>query len=226
MHPVIHCLLLAGIPLIPLSLSLFHPNFPILTKYIILIGAFGLTFTLYFYQFYRPFIRQKGDFLDLLLPDLFYVIDNKIRESRSQINNLRINVMIVRRKYLHPWQRYLIIDYFYPLESYKPSELELIYSENIGCSGTALYENEQIAYDSMLSHETLKGMPETHREVTMNIKSILSTPIYSPKDEWQRKPIAILNFDSTDDSVITGFNDAIIQEIAANRASLIGGLLI
>lgn len=135
-------------------------------------------------------------------------MERKIKEARPQINNLRINLMIVRWNYRRPWERYLMIDYYYPQEDYKASELELIYNINIGCCGTALYENEQIAYDSILSHETLKGLSETHREVTRNIKSILSTPVYSPKDEGQKRPIAILNFDSKDDILTTGFNDS------------------
>lgn len=91
MHPILHCLLLAGIPLIPLSLNLFHPDLSVFTKYSVLIGAFGLTFILYFHQFYKPFIKKKSDFLDLILPDLFSIIERKIKEARPQINNLRIN---------------------------------------------------------------------------------------------------------------------------------------
>src|SRR5208337_3798769 len=99
MHPILHCLILAGISLIPLSIDLFHPTFPDYFKYLIIIIAFSLTFILYYYQFYKPFIKKRGDYLDLLISELLSVFDINIRRAMPQINNLRMSIMIVRKNY-------------------------------------------------------------------------------------------------------------------------------
>jgi hypothetical protein len=224
MHPILVCWLLAILYIIPLSISLYQLKLPSLIIMLLFFAGLGGSFSVYYFQFYRPFIRKKGDFLNLLLPDIFCIIESKIVETRPQINNLRINVMIVKKKFFKPWEHYL--EFLYWQEDYKKAEVEQKYPIHVGCCGTALFEKEQVFYDKKLYHETLAGMSQTQREITGHIGSVLSTPIFSPGDNWQRKPIAILNIDSTDDISVTGFNDNIIQEIAVNRAAVLGGLLI
>lgn len=220
MRPILRCSLLAGISLIPLLLYLFHPHFSFFSGCITLIVVFASIFTLYYYQLYKPFIKKSEDYLNNILPILFKALDSEIREIRPQCNNIRINVMRVRIRILKPWKKYLKIDYWYG--DYGYSELEQIYDLDIGCCGVALYENSQVFYDSILQHETLLHMTPTQRKITEHVKSTLSTPIYSPMDNFEHKPIAILNLDSTDSIDITGFNDTAIQEIAANFTTLIG----
>lgn len=224
MHPILTCLLLTILYLIPLYLNLSPPHFDRLTRLAILGIAFLLSFAIYYNQFYRPFIKKNKDYVDTLLGELFYVLDKKIREIRPQINNLRMNVMTLRRNIFRPWERYLEMAFYYG--EYDLAEIEQEYGIDIGCSGAVLYENTQIYYDSILQHETLRRMTPTQRKITDHVESILSTPIYSPRDEMQRRPIAVLNLDSMDHVDITGFNDIAIQEIAAKFAALIGGQLI
>lgn len=223
MHPILHCILLAGISLLPLSLNLFRPTISDLSKYTILTIAFALTFTLYFYQFYKPFKKKSREYLDKILDELFSSLDKKVREVRPQINNLRINVMIARRRIPKFWERFLKIDFFYG--EYHPSEKELEFTKN-GCCGSALYDNAQYYYDAEPHHEALKDMTEIQKKVTEHLGSILSTPIYSPKDDYKERPIAILNLDSTERINKSGFDDDIMLKTAAYYAALIGGQLI
>jgi hypothetical protein len=220
MHPILRCSLIAGISLIPLLLYLFQPHFSFLTSCILIIIVFILIFTLYYYQLYKPFFKKNEDYLNNILHILFKALESEIEEIRPECSNIRINVMRVRRKILKPWKRFLKIDYYYG--DYDHSELEQIYGLDIGSCGVALYENSQIFYDSILQHETLRHMTPTQRKITEHVKSTLSTPIYSPMDNFEHKPIAILNLDSIDSIDITGFNDTAIQEIAANFTTLIG----
>ncbi|MEW6660683.1 MAG: hypothetical protein AB1424_18735 [Thermodesulfobacteriota bacterium] len=223
MHPILHCVLLAGISLIPLSLNLFHPIFSDLTKYSIIIIAFVLTYTLYFHQFYKPFKKKSREYLDKILGELFSSLDKKAREVRPQLNDLRINVMIAKRKFPRIWEKHLKIDFYHG--EYFPAEKELEFVKN-GCCGSALYDNAQYYYDAEPHHEALRSMTEIQKKVTEHLGSILSTPIYSPKDEYKEHPIAILNLDSTERINKTGFDEDIMLKIAAYYAALIGGQLI
>ena len=170
MRPILVCLLLAILYIIPLGLSLYQLNSPsIITISLILLG-FVVSFAVYYEQFYKPFIKKRDDLLKLVIYDLLSVIHRKIMAEKPQITHLRINVMTVRNKWFPPWQKYLKIDYYYPNHGYPLSELELTYNNNIACCGTALKQNKQIAYDSILSHETRKDMTEAQKEITRNIK--------------------------------------------------------
>jgi hypothetical protein len=147
-----------------------------------------------------------------------------LKENKPQINNIRINIMMTKKKYYLFGKNYLSIDYSCP--DYPQAEKEQRYYTDIGCCGSVLQYSEQIYYDSRLFQETLKGMSATQREITKNIGSILSSPIYSPYDKERKKPIGVLNIDSSHDINITGFNEKTIQQFTANRATLIGYLLI
>lgn len=223
MNPILHCFLLVGISLIPLSLNLFQPNFPNITKYIIITIASGLSFTLYYQQFYKPFKKKNKEYLEKIFDELFFSIDKKVREVRPQLNNLRINVMIAKRMIPRFWEKLLKLDYCFG--EYSLAEKELGFIKN-GCCGLALYGNDQYYYDAEPHHEALKEMTGTQKKVTEHLGSILSTPIYSPKDDNREHPIAILNFDSTERIDKTRFDEDIILKIAAYYATLIGGQLI
>jgi hypothetical protein len=223
MHPILRCLIFSGISLIPLFLYLFKPQFSFINSCIIVIIAFILIFALYYNQF-LPILKKNKEYINNILGILFKALESEIIEIRPQCNNIRINVMRVKRRMLKPWERYLKIDYYYG--DYDDSELEQIYGLDIGCSGVALYENSQIFYDSILQHETIRRMTSTQRKITDHVKSILSTPIYSSTDNFEHRPIAILNLDSIHSIDITGFNDAAIQEIAANFTTLISRQLV
>lgn len=223
MNPILHCFLLVGISLIPLSLNLFQPDFPNITKYIIITIASGLSFTLYYQQFYKPFKKKNKEYLEKIFDELFFSIDKKVREVRPQINNLRINIMVAMRRFPKIWNKLLKIDYCFG--EYYPAENELEFIKN-GCCGVALYDNAQYYYDSEPHHEALKDMTGIQKKVTEHLGSILSTPVYFPKDDNRERPIAILNFDSTERIAETGFDDDAILKIATYYATLIGGQLI
>lgn len=223
MPPIVVCWLLAILFIIPLGLNLYQLKFPSLITTIFITAGFGGSFTVYYYQILRPFHRKNEDYLNRIFDILFGALDSELLEMRPQINNIRINIMRVRRRKLKPWKRYLKIDFCYG--DYDQSEIDQIYCLNVGCCGVALYENSQIFYDSILQHETIRSMSPTQRRITEHVKSILSTPIYSSRNTMEHNPIAILNLDSVDAVDITGFNDAQIQETAANFATLIGGQL-
>jgi hypothetical protein len=224
MHPLSVCLILIILYILPLYLKLYQVSYSNFINNIILVGAFILAFIVYYNQNYKPLIRKQKLYLDTLFGELFYVVDKKIRERKPDIPDLRINIMPIKRKRLYPWNRYLIIDFYEG--NYSEAEKQQEYNIDIGCCGTAVKTNDQTYYDAKFYHETLKGMTPTQKEITRKIGSILTTPIYSPKDEAKKWPIAILNIDSTSGISVTGFNESSIQDIAAKRAALIGGLLI
>ncbi len=223
MHPMIVCGLLAILYIIPLSLNLYQLRFPSLITILLIIAGLGGSFSVYYYQFYRPFNKKNEEYLNRMFGVLFPALDSELIEIRPENKNIRVNIMRVRRKTVKPWERYLRIDYCYG--DYEQSEIDQIYHLDTGCCGVALYENSQIFYDSILQHETIRRMTPGQRRITEHVKSILSTPIYSSRDFLEHKPIAILNLDSVDGIDITGFNDPPIQEIAAKFATLIGGQL-
>lgn len=217
MRHALRSLVLATIPLITIFFYLFKPTFSIIANCIILMVIFGALFSLNYYQ-YLPIVRKNEDYTNNILGILFKVLESEIVALRPQYNNLRINVMRVRRRFIKPWERYLKIDYHYG--NYSNPELDQIYGLNMGCCGVALFENSQIYYDSILQHQTLLHMTPTQQTITFHVKSILSTPIYSPNDAFEHNPIAILNLDSIDSISVTGFDDTLIQEIAANFTTL------
>jgi hypothetical protein len=159
----------------------------------------------------------------MLLENLFNGLVSAYREKKPGRYGLRVNVMRVRKKIWPFRQKFLHIDYF--MGNYSTAEKEQEYLENIGCCGTAIHENTPISFDTKRAQEPWKGMSATQRDVTRDVKSILSIPIYRPKDESKRSPIAVLNLDSKNLIKKTGFDKAGLQRLAARYAELIGGIL-
>lgn len=217
MRHFMRSLFLATIPLITIFFYLFKPTFSFGTNCTIIIITFLALLALNYYQ-YLPIVRKTEEYKNNILDILFRALEAEIVELRPQCTNLRINIMKRRRRIIKPWERYLRIDYYYG--HYSHQELDQVYGISVGCCGVALAENSQIYYDSILQHQTLLHMTPAQQEITMHVKSILSTPIYSPKDDFERNIIAILNLDSIDSVDITGFNQSTIQEIAANFTTL------
>lgn len=222
MHPMLVCWLLAILYIVPLGLNLYQLKFPSIITTLFIIAGCGGSFFVYYSQFYRPFNKKNEEYLNSIFDILFPVLDLKLIEMMPKNNNIRINIMRVRRDKLKPWIRYLKIDYCYG--NYEQSEMDQIYCLNVGCCGVALYENSQIIYDSILQHETIRSMTPSQRKITEHVKSILSTPIYS-RSNFGHNPVAILNLDSFHGIDMTGFNDIPIQEIAAKFGTLFGGQL-
>ncbi|MGB7910998.1 MAG: hypothetical protein WCF59_02110 [Desulfobaccales bacterium] len=221
MHPILVCWLLAILYIIPLGLNLYQLNFPSLITVLLIVSGFGGSFAVYYFQVYKPINKKNEEYLNSIFEIIFSALDSELIEIRPENNNIRINIMQVRRKKLKCWERYLRIEYCYG--DYDQSEVDQIYGLDTGCCGVALYENSQIFYDSILQHEAIRRMTPTQRRITEHVKSTLSTPIYSSRDIMRRTPVAILNLDSGDGIDVTGFNGPPIQEIAAKFATLIGG---
>lgn len=211
------CLLFAGISLITVFLNLFHPNFSFITNCIIL-GTLLIIVTAFYYYQFSPILRKNEEYTTNLLSILFEALEAEILVLRPQCTNIGINIMKAKRSILKPLTKYLEIIFY--CGDYTDSELEQKYNIGVGCCGFALLSNSQIYYDSVLQNQTSLHMTSTQQTVTQHIKSILSTPIYSPNDALRLHPIAILNLDSIDGINITGFDQAPIQEIAANFTTL------
>jgi hypothetical protein len=211
------CLLFAGISLTTVFLNLFHPNFSFITNCIILSALLIIVTTFYYYQF-SPILIKNEEYTTNILGILFEALEAEIIVVRPQCNNLGVNIMKVKRRILKPWAKYLEVNYY--CGEYTDSELEQKYDNGVGCCGFSLSSNSQVYYDSVSQHQTSLHMTSTQQSVTQHIKSILSTPIYSPNDALRIHPIAILNLDSIDGINVTGFDQPAIQEIVANFTTL------
>lgn len=89
-------------------------------------------------------------------------------------------------------------------------------------AGSAVGENRQFVFDAVEAPESWKGMSETQRLVTAEIRSISSTPIYAPNDREKTKPIGVLNLDSRSPIAETGFKEDNLLRLAARYAALTG----
>lgn len=203
--------------------TLYGSSLPGWGKLIVLMIAFMLSLLAYYYTFYRPLISLKDRHLKIIFDHLFIVLDQKYREQQPGNYNLRINVMRLRRRFCSIRKRYLRIDFYHGPCS--DAEKEQEYLVNVGCCGTAIYENCPVVFDARQKQEPFKGMTATQRKVTEHVNSILSTPIYRVGEGSERSPIGVLNFDSRQNISITGFDKEPIKSLAASYSRIIGPIL-
>lgn len=146
-----------------------------------------------------------------------------IKEANPGDYVVRVNVMIPRKNFKFFGKSLLQMEFF--TEDVKEAETYLIFYENQGASGKALHDNEQVYFDSERTQDQYRGMTPIQRDITRDVKSILSTPIYSPSDEGKSNLIGILNFDSFQSIATTKFDTEEIRNIGSRFAEIIGSFL-
>lgn len=188
---------------------------------VLIVVAFVLAGLIYYFDLHRPAQTIKVLKMEAFKKQLpfFLTLACLYMRNEFKIPQLRCSLMLTRHRFFGGWQ---------PLQidvhdgNYVTVELEQSYKYNVGCCGTALAEKKQMFFDSEKAREPYKGMSETQRMATSHLKSILSTPIFSPADPHLKKPVAILNMDSEAPLRQTLFNKSKVQESAKKFAGLIG----
>lgn len=105
------------------------------------------------------------------------------------------------------------------------AELEQEYDRGVACCGSALEAKQIIVFDAEKAHEPYKGMTHTQREVTSQVKSIISIPVLQANGKSTGDPIAILSLDSFSPVNESGFFEQDAQSLAREYAELASGLL-
>ena len=223
MQPIGAVMLLSGLYVLSLFASLKGAELGSGVQWAIIVIGFVLSLIVYYYQFYLPVLRLKTRHLQGHMDVLFESLTRQYKQDRPGNYDLRVNVMQRRRKVVPPWQMFLRIEFF--KGDYTQAEKEQEYLFDIGCCGTALAVNNQIFFDARTAQEPYKGMTATQREVTEDVRSILSTPIYKAKDDYRSSPIGVLNLDSRSYITETGFDQRALQSVPAQYAELVGALL-
>lgn len=150
-------------------------------------------------------------------------------DLKQEAVSVRANVMMLRRKRNIPFlgrligSDYLRIDFAFG--SYTEAEMELSYGKGIGCSGAAIEKNTQVTFDRNEAADTEHTLSATQREVSRNVMSILSVPIYRPEDQNYSTPIGVLSIDSSDPVSATGFNEEDIVNMASSHSTMLGFIL-
>jgi len=201
----------------PIAIDMIAPSNCV--SYVLFILAFIIAFIYYYWSCYIPNIQLRNKELEMIFEHLFISLDKQLKDLNPGGYVMRFNIMRIKKRFLFCGSKYLYSAFKTP--GYKNSELEQIYRENQGCCGTALHEREQIFFDSErldTVNRLYKNMTATQREITGEIKSILSTPIYS--NYRNKAPIAILNIDSFVNISFTKFDDNAVQEIASKMSVL------
>lgn len=173
-------------------------------------GAFGLTWVTYKHNQIQPRSEELQTLLEAeVLPRLH---ENANSAHPDEIADLRVNVMLLRWRGIHPlrndflikpWQRTLKIEADYVSESAQEygNERGLEWTTNQGVVGDAMNKRAEEVW-------TQPGYPDVdpcvrwnlsqlQHELTDHIQSVLSAPIYLPSDETKENPVGVVTLDST-----------------------------
>lgn len=184
----------------------------ILTVAIVILttGAFALTWVTYKHNQIQPRSEELQALLEAeILPRLH---KNANLAHPDEIPDLRVNVMFLRWRGIHPrrhdflikpWQRTLQIEagYVSELAQGYGNEKELEWTTSQGVVGDAMNERAQEVW-------TQPGYPDAdprirwnlsqlQYELTEHVNSVLSVPIYLSSDETKENPIGVVSLDST-----------------------------
>lgn len=157
------------------------------------------------------------------LEDLLRKYDSQVADADCE---LRANVMIAEKRFstglLPTRESYLTMKY--DAGNYPDAEREQEYVVGEGCAGTCFAENDPTYYPSDCGAQIEESLSATKREITEEIDSILSVPIYS-NNNTEREPIGVLNIDSPQPLSDTGFDKEVVQTLAMRHASVVGDII-
>lgn len=225
--PYAAVLLNGVITAVAVSASLFTTSFGTQTSIaIVVLSFFAPVIATYVLQ-YTPYIRlkndTKSDLVSFALEDLLRKYDSQVADADCE---LRANVMIAEKRFstglLPTRESYLTMKY--DAGNYPDAEREQEYVVGEGCAGTCFAENDPTYYPSDCGAQIEESLSATKREITEEIDSILSVPIYS-NNNTEREPIGVLNIDSPQPLSDTGFDKEVAQTLAMRHASVVGDII-
>lgn len=183
--------------------------------------AFGAIVT--YATSYQPLIRSKRRSLSLLveitLNRLVIVYRNEIADCR-----LRANVMVIDQDecWLPVSRATLSIEH--TTEGYSEWERSLEYHPGEGTAGVAFREEKIAQYDSETRNYIEREMTVEQLVATEHVSSAVSIPIF-PHGDPNRKPIGVLNPDSTESVENTKFYAESARIVLLKYASAVGVVL-
>ena len=177
---------------------------------ILTIGAFALTWVTYKHNQIQPRSEELQTLLETeILPRLH---KNVNLAHPDEIPDLRVNVMFLRWRGIHPqrhdfliapWQRTLQIEADYISETAQDygDERELEWTTNQGVVGDAMNERAQEVWTQPgypdVDPRIRWSLSQLQYELTEHVNSVLSAPIYLPSDENKENPVGVVSLDST-----------------------------
>lgn len=131
---------------------------------------------------------------------------------------VRANVMLLRKEKLK------IVAY---CGHYREAELEMEWQIGQGACGRAIAENKPFEYDaeSERGMSAMAQMTAVHREITRDIRSVVSFPIYPGGERGEKRPVGVLNLDCHLSMSSSGLNQETVRDKAMQIAGIIGRLL-
>ena len=187
-----------------------------------LIFAFIVPTAIVFYnEFYLARLSIESEYAKDHMHLLFTGALTHLRKIAA-FPNIRMNIMVTGKTLFRKNRRMKML---YWTENTPDCETEQIWEEKQGCCGWALYDNEQVVYDSNKNRDLREHMTPTQVELTKKVKSILSTPIYHPKDTSRKKPIAMFNIDSPEGITRTQFEEKEIMDFAAKFSTIFSNFI-
>lgn len=204
----------------------------------IVIGVVLAGVGLSYYEYRETRIQPASDELQTVLEQ--QVLDRLVEEydeSHSDPPEIRVNVMLLRRRNwkfwqatrrVYPWEQTMRIeascgDYDHSGES------SLEWRTHEGVAGAAVNERASEVWTDLDGTEPdvqaeWKLTDEQYAR-TSHLNSVLSVPIYLPSDEEKTNPVGVLNLDSTARESATEFDTKHVRETAIYYANVIGAIV-
>jgi hypothetical protein len=190
---------------------------------LILLSTFVAAVLIGYFQVYRPQMRLTGQNQAIILGVVIDELARTYAEYTRGNSDVRFNVMEVRRRFGLAGSRSLTM--MFNRGGYTAGEQALVYNEGDGACGRALAENDVVWFDRSARQQVPVRMPPIHEDVTRDVISVLSIPIYRVDDEQKARPIAIINLDSKLTIEHTKFDDPKVQELVMRSSGHLGIIL-
>lgn len=193
-----------------------------LSKAGLIVIGFAISTVVGYVQIYTPYVRRRNEYLKTVMDLASESLLGQYASAGKPADEIRVNLMLMRKKYRLFGKRQLHIAYEYG--EYAPTERNLVYDIGVGNAGFALEKNEPRVFDREGSKGNLDlfRMTPAQEEATRSVGSILSTPVYSPDDEEKSHPIGILNLDSQLRLEESGFDEEHVLDMAMRLATVAG----
>lgn len=189
---------------------------------LVIAGGIFLAGVVYHFNSMRRRRRIVEEKLEPLLEDLIFpMIVNEYEELVDDPPEVRVNVMLLRRRdvfplgnsrKLWPWKRSLKVEFAHGNYS-NFNEYDVKWAVDEGVCGTAIEYNKMIWSDleTVEIHEW--DMTRNQLNATKHLGSVLSIPIYVPEDESKNHPVGVLNIDSRANLDETQFDRELGKEL-------------
>ena len=214
----------------------FTDNLRVQIGAIVSIILIGLVLTHIEYQESR--IQPASDqFETLLKKHILPRIESEYEATVSNPPNVRINIMLKRRRHVFVPSEYLDYPPWKPTLKIEGArgdyasrgEDELCWKLHQGVAGAAMNTRAQEAWSDLNQPpevvQTEWHLTDEQLNRASHLNSVLSVPIYLPSDTEKNKPVGVLNIDSTASLSESEFDDESVRDIAIYWSNIIGAIV-